>query len=474
MPVTAAAKDPGPIFTAVGVETFTGREWLVDEVDGFLATNPCGYVFVEAEAGLGEDSICCLASEDSRLFCLIFPVTPGAGQFAGRCRILRRSSSENLSLVIRRRAGCYLSGPRPRAVLSLCWVWPRSGHGRVDADLVLVVDGMDEAELSEDDLAFGLPPLLPDDVYVIGTYRTGHTPGRPDSPAVTVRISKADQRNSSDICEFLAKAVVEEVLAAKLAQAGMDRGAFTSVLAERCGGIWVCLRYVLQEVRLGLRLPDTIAGLPTGLRDYYADQIRRWQKDPAWNEALLPLLATLGVAGEPLPITVLARLAGELDVAQVRRWCDLTVRPLLTATRPAEMASPLRYEIYHSSFREVLRALPSEWPAEPGAEPSYDLDALADELQRATLGAHSRIADGYLTHFGGLDAGLPVLARRPAAAGIDGGYPLRHLAQHLQHAGREAELHALLAVAKPDSTDHEVNVWFAAHDHAEPGRQLCR
>jgi hypothetical protein len=54
VPVAAAVKDPGPVFTAVGVEAFTGREWLVREVDRFIAANPSGYVFVEAEAGLGK------------------------------------------------------------------------------------------------------------------------------------------------------------------------------------------------------------------------------------------------------------------------------------------------------------------------------------------------------------------------------------------------------------------------------------
>jgi hypothetical protein len=51
VPVSVAAKDPGPVFTAVGVEGFTGRKWLAGEVDAFPASEPCGYVFVEAEAG---------------------------------------------------------------------------------------------------------------------------------------------------------------------------------------------------------------------------------------------------------------------------------------------------------------------------------------------------------------------------------------------------------------------------------------
>ena len=54
MPLATAAKDPRPVFSAADVDAFTGREWLSDEVDRFIAGNPCGYVFVEAEAGLGK------------------------------------------------------------------------------------------------------------------------------------------------------------------------------------------------------------------------------------------------------------------------------------------------------------------------------------------------------------------------------------------------------------------------------------
>ena len=97
----------------------------------------------------------------------------------------------------------------------------------------------------------------------------------------------------------------------------------------------------------------------------------------------------------------------------------------------------------------------------------YELLVLADELRQAAIIAHNRICDIYLTCFGGLDDGLPVLAEDPSAAGIDGGYPLRYLAHHLCHAGRAADLHALLATEHPGAGGHLVNTWFAAHDHAD-------
>ena len=220
---------------------------------------------------------------------------------------------------------------------------------------MLVADGMDEAGAPTGGLPFGLPLLLPEGVFVIGTYRTGRSPRQPDAPSIVVPIGRDDPRNRRDINGYLAAQADEEVLAARLAQAGTSPEAFTALLAQRCGGVWVYLRYVLEEVRLGLREPGAVANLPVGLWSYYAEQIRRWQGDPAWETVLLPVLATLGVAGEPLPVDAIAKLAGGLDIASVRHQCDLNLRPLLNVVSNG-MGRPLRYEVYHDSFREVLNA----------------------------------------------------------------------------------------------------------------------
>jgi len=462
VPVSVAARNPQAVFTAAGLNRFAGRGWLTGEIDRFITANPCGYVFVEAEAGLGKTAFAARLVQQREY------VSHFSRYAGGR---LVRVALQNLSAQLITSFG--LEELAPGGMLPE-WAQDPGGFERLlgiaaararqdSRNLVLVVDGLDEAEPSGESLPFGLPGLLPDGVFVVATYRAGRSPGRPDAPAVTIRISKDDPRNRGDISAFLAGAAAEEVLAARLADAGIVPAEFTGVLAERCDGVWVYLRYVVDEVRIGLRPPDAVADLPTGLREYYADQIRRWQRDPAWDSGLLPLAATLAVAGEPLPAATLARLAGGLDPVKVRRWCDFTFRPLLNVTQFPAAGLPLRYEVYHASFREVLKA--HHGPPGPDGQPS-EAAALAGELAQASLAAHDRIADTYLTRFGGFDSGLAGLAGNPGAGGADGGYPLRHLARHLQHAGRPADLHQLLAASHPASGDRHVNTWFAAHDHA--------
>ena len=54
LPVSVAAKNPEALFVTVRLDAFTGRVWLAEKVNRFLGVNPCGYIFIEAEAGLGK------------------------------------------------------------------------------------------------------------------------------------------------------------------------------------------------------------------------------------------------------------------------------------------------------------------------------------------------------------------------------------------------------------------------------------
>ena len=110
--------------------------------------------------------------------------------------------------------------------------------------------------------------------------RTGRAPRRPDAPFTLLPIGNHDPRNRRDIGDLLAGEAAEDVLAARLAQAGASPAALTAELAERRGGVWVYLCCVLHELRIGLRRPDEVSALPVGPDSCYADQVRQWQRDP--------------------------------------------------------------------------------------------------------------------------------------------------------------------------------------------------
>jgi alkylhydroperoxidase/carboxymuconolactone decarboxylase family protein YurZ len=462
IPVAVAAQDPVSLPASGTAEAFTGRKWLAAELDRFLAANSSGYVWVEGDAGVGKTWFAAWLARE-RGYVSHFSQHSGGTHPGVALRNLSAQLIRDFSLGAQAPGGlvpAWASTPEGfQGLLRLAVAEAR----RLGQLLVLVVDGFDEADAAPGHLPFELPVTLPDGAFLVGTYRTGWVPPLPRAPAVTLHIDKDDPRNRTDIAEFLSRAAATDWLSARLTATDMAAREFVELLTRRCDGVLVYLRYVLTELRVGARGPAEIAELPVGLDEYYAYQIRRWRSDSAWEAALLPMLATLSAAGEPLSATTLARLAGGIGLPAVRGWCDLTVRALLAAQTGPGPASPVRYEIYHASFREVLQGA----LAGSGGQRPYNLVALAGELRDASLTAHARIADTYLGQFGDLADGLPHLAADPGlAARTDDGYPLRHLTRHLQAAHREADLHKLLAAEIPPGHVPAGNVWFTAHDHA--------
>ena len=230
----------------------------------------------------------------------------------------------------------------------------------------------------------------------------------------------------------------------------------TARLLDRCGGVWIYLRYVLSELRDGARSVSDIESLPGDLSAYYAESLLEGHDDPEWGQLRLPLLATLAVAAEPLTVPALTRLAGLRDQHPVQVLCGGRLLPFLAAT-PGENDRISRYSVYHASLREFLGGSGPAALAGGGR-------AQAEELARAAAEAHARIADYYLAAFGGLSQGLPALAADRSIAQLDDGYALRHLAEHLEHAGRAPDMDALLACQQ--LAPARGSIWYAAHEQA--------
>ena len=212
VPVPVAARDPRPVFSAVGLRHFTGRGWLAAEIDSFIETSPCGYLFIEADAGMGKSAFAAWLVS-TRGYLSHFSRYPG-----GRSA---RTALANLAAQLVR--DYQLEEWAPGGMLP-DWARTPDGFAAMLAEaagraaaagsrLVIVADGLDEAEPAEDGLPFGLPSYLPDGVYLIATCRTGHLPPMPESPSVTFAIKKEDPRNTVDIAAHLERAVAEQAIA---------------------------------------------------------------------------------------------------------------------------------------------------------------------------------------------------------------------------------------------------------------------
>lgn len=448
--------DPRPVFDEVGIDHFVGRDWLVSGVDRFIRSHDRGYVVVEAAAGLGKSAFAAWLARDRGWPCHFTRRRRGwvtatalrnlAVQLIARFRLDERFAPGG---VLPETAG--EPGWFDQVLVEASIVARAAGE-----PLVLVVDGLDEAEHVAGDLPLGLPSTLPLGVFIVVTCRTGTGLPALRRPWQSLSITAADRRNTADLRRYLIDAAGAEPLASLLARHGVPVKSLVRDLVERRGGVWVYARYVLDEIRYGLRSPAEVDLLPGDLAHYYFECLSALRHASAWSALHLPVLGTLAAAAEPLTVDTLTRLAGVRDRAAVREMCVGRMRPFLSES---DAADGRRYGIYHASLREILT----------GIVPGHISDGVrsrVEELAEATREAHNRIADHYLGLFGGLDDQLTVLGDDPSAAVADGGYALRHLTRHLTEAGRVGEVHRLLACERVTGKDKCRNVWFDAHNTA--------
>lgn len=162
-----------------------------------------------------------------------------------------------------------------------------------------------------------------------------------------------------------------------LAAAISESTVFVGTLIERSAGIWIYLRYVLEEMRAGSRLPTSLDDLPNGLWDYYTENLDLLRSDTdQWDSFFLPILAALAAAQEPVTPSILAGFAN-LSVApgEIVRFLAIKWRPFCIKF------SGDRYSLFHQSLRDFLSGA-----ASPGSEEFPDFAATdRSELEAATM-----------------------------------------------------------------------------------------
>ncbi|WP_433270812.1 BTAD domain-containing putative transcriptional regulator [Actinosynnema sp. CS-041913] len=438
--VENAVREHRQVTDRVLSEGFTGRAWVLAEIDKRLAEMSGGYVWIAGDAGVGKTALAAFLVRERGW----------VGHFAGVSRgaTVRVGLQNLVGQLVRRWT---LADIAPGAMVPE-WAFTPEGFDVVlraaaerarvaGSPLVLVVDGADEAEI--DGQPWGLPFVLPDGVFVVGTYRTGHPPPRAGGNSAVVRLAADDPRNRLDVEAHLRAVLPPELTSDDVIAA----------LSDRCQGIWVYLRYAVEELRNGVHDVRDLATLPSGLSRYYTDTVDRWSRSRDWDAGLLRLLGVVAIIGEPLDAADLA-LAADADETAVRRWCHGTLRPFLAVERAGSTAR--RFAVHHTSLREFLNGRPLD---DLGSEEDWHW---SETLGAAAATARHQIVDHHLGRFGGLDAGLPRLAADHELLTAGSGYAVRHLAGHLLDAGRIEELCRLLATG-----DRTGNLWFAAHEHAD-------
>ncbi|MFI5457204.1 MAG: caspase family protein [Isosphaerales bacterium] len=467
--LTRAYLSPWSVFERVKLDSFRGREWLEKRLDGFLSRYDRGLFILEAKAGLGKTAFLAHLARTRGYVHHFVELAPGPDGVARGLKSLTAQliRAWGLAPEVLDAVGP-VSSLRPDFLQNLL-KQASDLRQQPDQKIVLVVDALDEAgPPAPGQNVLGLPRVLPAGVYLVVSHRPVDVSLTIEAPREIVRIDAQAANNLADMRAFLEEAADWPGVrkAREENENPVSRESFVATLLEKSQGVWIYLKYVLDEIERGPRSPLKLDELPQGLWEYYEKFWKQWKGTniKRWRSFDLPFLSTLAAAQDDLTLENLLTLTGLGDRPKVaRHFRDAldTWSPYL-ASSSGGPGSPKTYRFYHASLRDFFHGMLER------AQLTHSEQSFAEELAEATRQAQSRMSDIFIRRWGGLDAGLPALSHRVGREQIDD-YGLRHLAEHLEGAGRMADLHRLMRLErrvgeKGTGPARAENVWFTARE----------
>jgi hypothetical protein len=419
---------PDSVFQRVDLERFAGREWLEAKIEYFLQKNKSGVFLLVGEAGVGKTTFMAHLVKQHRWLHLF------ADQVPGKENVSRALLSLGAQIVSRYQVFGYAE----RNVLPQVAGYPdfldrliREAAEMLNAGerLVIVCDALDEAGIGLNGNVFGLPKVLPDNVYLILSQRPASVPLNFEFAPRTERLDAQSDENLQDMRAYLAAAARRPAIAQQLRNRKYTEEEFVRQLSERSGGVWMYLHYIIREIENGNRHPLELDKLPAGLAGYYAAYWNDWQEGrrgdgkTKWRTLYAPLLGILAAVQQPVSAGQLA-LWSDLEEWEIQEVLDKLWRSFVT--RQEDQSGDPLYRIYHASLRDFITGTLQAERVPPSQE------YLHADLKKATKTSHQKIVTIHRVQCGG---DWVCLAEQE--------YPRRYLAYHLAEAGELTTLYAL-------------------------------
>jgi hypothetical protein len=432
---------PDGVFQRVRIDEFIGRDWLTAKIDAFLnqANQKSGIFLLIGEAGVGKTSFMAHLVKERRYLHLF------AEQVPGDANLQRAFQSLGSQLVTRYQIDTY----KDRNTLTQLAAFPdfldkllrlAADNLTYDEKVVIVCDALDEAGTFPDGNVFGLPNVLPDNVYFILSQRPVNT----KLPIIPPHIEKLDAQggeNLQDMEDYLRAIVKRPEISGQILAKNYSDDFFVQTLKEKSLGVWMYLHYIIKEIESGSRTPLDIENLPIGLIGYYADFWDDWRNGrkgrgegpKKWDELYAPLLTTLSAAQEPLTVENLMVWSNvKATTREIERLLQEAWRAFLTIR---DISGTTFYTPYHASFRDFLTGKVDLTKLSPAQS------NLVRDLAKQTREAHKRIVNVFRDE---CNSDWPVI--------VDQDYPRLHLATHLSEAGDYETLINLLTEGNENIT----------------------
>ena len=423
-------------------QDFAGRDWLFDEIDGWLRREGEAQRFfvLVGEPGVGKNAFVARLSQGlspvgecvaAVHFCFEgrnSTIVPGSVFRSLGAQLVDSLPGYDLALAntiepehlsikvqidvhqitggeVKAVVIDHLYAPNPRQVLDILLRAPLAEMDPPAAPCLIVVGGLDAAVTygGDTNLVRLLADLddLPPWVRFVCTSQPDRRVLRHFDPAFLHTLDAGSDENLADVCRYVDLRAQKERLCACLQAAGVTPQALADRLVTLSAGNFLYARIVLDDVASGQQRLDDLDALPPGLDTVYHAFLRHFAADD-WEERYQPMFGVLAVAREPVTEAQLADFTG-LGRTSVRQGLGRMLR-FLDAVEDG--AGRKTYALFHRSLRDYL----------------LDGDRNED-FWCAPEDGHGSIVDRYWRD------------GRPDWSGCDD-YGLRHVLAHLAGAAR--------------------------------------
>jgi hypothetical protein len=331
------------------VENFSGREFVFEAIQKFMNRSAGGYFLLKADPGVGKSAILAqfvLRTQVIAHFILRADGSNHASQFL-----------EHVCLQLIDRYNLPVDDLPPDAFQNGLFlkrlIEDAAGYSTPAEPLVIAIDGLDELDThswqTHGNILF-LPPVLPENTYVVMSSRSANFSFSPTSDYTIFDLMDHSGESRADVESYLEKATKEEGIKKWIHKKALTKKAFVEELAAKSENNFMFLRFVLADIRRGLFDDFSMSQLPVGLQHYY---------DIHWR--------LMGMTASPLPasriqiiyiICEIGKLVSRDMIADLAGYSPLQVQQVLDDWHqfipPVEEEDQVRYRFYHNSFRDFL------------------------------------------------------------------------------------------------------------------------
>jgi tetratricopeptide (TPR) repeat protein len=387
---------------------FQGRQWLFDRIGAWMAgPGDQRFFWVVGDPGVGKTAIAarlCETRGDVAAFhlcryghrqkadprtCVLSLAYQLASQLPDYQQRLDALPLEELVL-----------GSDARTLFDRLFVEPLwANFPRPSKPVAMVIDALDEATVrGRNELAAFLAAdfeRTPDWLRLILTSSPDPVLDHLLQGLTPFRLDARSPDNLDDIRSYLRRQIPPTIPEPMIEQ-----------IVIRSEGLFLYVVQLLRELGQGLRTPEQLPGVPSGLGGLFAQFFgRRFENISDYRAQILPALETLAAAPDDLPVD---------DLAEARGWNDYARRDVLNALVPLFSAVGGLLRPFH---RAAIVWLTDERRAGPYYVSSAE--------------GHRRLADDGWDRY---------------ARGVTGmsEYTCRHLPDHLRQAGQWGRLSRLL------------------------------